>query len=143
MTQNQIAYWKLVEDRRANQARESETYRSNTAKEKENYRSNVAKESETRRHNLISEDIGFGANKASMAHAGAGYASANAALASVKEAERHNTAQEAITSQWNTSQVVYNWADLGRKVLIGNKGISENVVDGFNTAARIFTIAGA
>nr|AVX53789.1 putative ORF1 [Marmot picobirnavirus] len=55
MTQNQIAYWNLVETRRSNQAKERENTRSNTAKERENYRSNLAREQETATHNRIVE----------------------------------------------------------------------------------------
>lgn len=44
MTQNQIAYWKLQEDKRSNLARETETNRSNLARETEEHRSNVASE---------------------------------------------------------------------------------------------------
>lgn len=46
MTQNQIAYWAMMENKR-----------HNTAQERENYRSNKVKESETRRANIAGEDI--------------------------------------------------------------------------------------
>jgi hypothetical protein len=55
MTSNQIARQQLLEDRRANMARERENERSNKAKEAENYRSNVTKEVETERHNREDE----------------------------------------------------------------------------------------
>lgn len=55
MTANQIAYWNLQENVRANQAKEAENYRSNKAKEDENYRSNVARETETNRSNVKQE----------------------------------------------------------------------------------------
>lgn len=41
MTANQIAYQSMLENKRANLAREQETYRSNLAKETENVRHNT------------------------------------------------------------------------------------------------------
>lgn len=55
MTQNQIAYWNLQENIRANKAKEGENYRSNLAREIETNRSNVAKELETNRSNVAQE----------------------------------------------------------------------------------------
>lgn len=57
MTGNQIAYWNLVENQRANKAKEAENYRSNVAKETETNRSNLIKEGETNRSNLANEAI--------------------------------------------------------------------------------------
>lgn len=64
MTQNQIAYWNMQEQKRANLAKESETERSNKAKERETFRSNVAQEGlthdknvETERHNRYGEKV--------------------------------------------------------------------------------------
>lgn len=47
MTANQVAYWKLQEEKRANLVKEGETERSNKAKEQETLRSNQAKEALT------------------------------------------------------------------------------------------------
>lgn len=66
MTQNQIAYQAHLENKRANEARETETHRSNIANEEENkryhtesvketQRSNKARETETNRSNLANE----------------------------------------------------------------------------------------
>nr|AVX53755.1 putative ORF1 [Marmot picobirnavirus] len=113
MTQNQLAYWRLKEDERANRVREAET----------------------QRHNLVSEEIGFGANKASMAHAGAAYAA-------VGESTRHNTAQEGITSWNNRANVIVDAVDLGGRLLWGNKGLLGSITDGFSTAGRIISMTG-
>lgn len=45
MTQNQIAYWTMQEQKRANRMRERETERSNLEREQETRRSNVRNES--------------------------------------------------------------------------------------------------
>lgn len=57
MTANQLAYWRLEEDKRANRAKEGETHRSNLANEKEANRSNVAREKEANRSNVAKEGI--------------------------------------------------------------------------------------
>lgn len=57
MTANQLAYWRLEEDKRANRAREGETHRSNLVNERETNRSNVAREREANRSNLAKEGI--------------------------------------------------------------------------------------
>lgn len=57
MTANQINYWKLQEEKRANAARELETHRANLATERENKRSNRAREYETNRANLAQEAL--------------------------------------------------------------------------------------
>lgn len=77
MTANQIAYWKLQEEKRSNLADELEAKRSNIARERETHRSNVTQEShqksvlgetarsnrarerETKRHNVVSEFTNF------------------------------------------------------------------------------------
>nr|AMP18938.1 hypothetical protein [Otarine picobirnavirus] len=80
MTQNQIAYWRLQEDKRSHKSDETERrrtnlaneaikqesnqlrgselnelIRSNTARESENWRHNVTSEGETQRHNRADE----------------------------------------------------------------------------------------
>lgn len=60
MTANQIAYWKLQEDIRANKAREDENYRSNLAKEQETLRSNIARESILKAQNVMNAKLGLG-----------------------------------------------------------------------------------
>lgn len=55
MTANQLQYWSLREQSRANRAKEDEMLRSNQAKEKETLRSNQAQEKETHRANLMKE----------------------------------------------------------------------------------------
>lgn len=55
MTTNQVGYWNMKENERANQARELETNRSNLAKEAETVRSNKARELETERANKAAE----------------------------------------------------------------------------------------
>jgi len=44
MTSNQLSYWRLQEDERANRAKEAENIRSNRAKEEEAHRTNVTNE---------------------------------------------------------------------------------------------------
>lgn len=51
MTQMQVAYWTLQEEKRANQAKEQELHRSNVAKETETNRANLATERLTRERN--------------------------------------------------------------------------------------------
>ena len=51
MTQMQVAYWTLQEEKRANQAKEQELHRSNVTKETETQRANLANESLTRERN--------------------------------------------------------------------------------------------
>lgn len=55
MTRNQIEYRSLLEQQRANLAKEGETHRSNVANETETHRSNLAKERETNRSNVAKE----------------------------------------------------------------------------------------
>lgn len=57
MTQNQVAYWSLIENTRANQAKESETARNN-----------AAVEAETQRHNRAMELSNFNAVQEAIAH---------------------------------------------------------------------------
>lgn len=66
MTANQIAYWNLVETKRANQAKEMETNRSN-----------VAKETETQRHNVEQEQLGYAQNQIADKTANANVLNAN------------------------------------------------------------------
>lgn len=105
MTQNQINYAKLLEDRRTHQvneqliadanketrrsnlAKEAETFRSNTAKENltqfsnlETARSNRARELETNRHNLELESLESG---------------------KLSESQRHNVQTELLSGQQN------------------------------------------
>lgn len=66
MTTNQIAYQRLLEESRANQAQEAELRRSNLARETETNRSNVAKETETHRSHKANEAIGSMSSQAQM-----------------------------------------------------------------------------
>lgn len=82
MTDIQVKYWDLQENKRHNLAYETETNRHNVVGEQqnaimlgENIRHNKATESETHRANLRNEELGF---------------------ATLREAKRHNTATEGI-----------------------------------------------
>lgn len=95
MTKNQIAFLELQETKRANQAREAETYRSNKAQESltayrdtnavqmrdreiaEIMRSNLAREAETQRSNIAREAESYRSN-----------------VAREVETQRHNKASE-------------------------------------------------
>lgn len=96
MTQNQIAFWTLQEQKahnaradteaqRANLAREAETNRANLAKESENYRSNVARE----RQALLDYEEKSRSNRANETQK----------LHEAEETRRHNAAQELLQSQ--------------------------------------------
>lgn len=97
MTKNQIAFLELQETKRANQAREAETYRSNLAQESltayrdtnavqqrdreiaETMRSNLAREAETQRSNIARETETYRSN-----------------IARETETNRHNIVNEGI-----------------------------------------------
>lgn len=126
MTQNQIAYAKLLEDRRSHQATEdinktrnaqdyelgilglNETRRANLAKEQENYRSNRARElltgqqnAETKRANLARESETFRHNTVGE----------KLDLSKLEESRRHNIMQESqqdyanYTNRYNALEV--------------------------------------
>lgn len=57
MTQNQVAYWNLQENRRSNLAREAETHENNVGTRRENQRANMAREAETSTHNRATEKL--------------------------------------------------------------------------------------
>lgn len=59
MTQNQIAYWSLQEEKRHNSAQEAENKRANLAKEHEANRTNVANENIKREQNAINSSHYF------------------------------------------------------------------------------------
>lgn len=69
MTANQIAYAKLLEDRRHNAEQETEARRSNLAREAENLRSNKANEALTKERNAQSYETGLIQAKASASQA--------------------------------------------------------------------------
>lgn len=92
MTANQIAYWRLQEDKRHNLAQEgisgdtlSETKRSNIAKEAETNRSNLAKEMELNRANVTNE----------MLKAESQAENKRSNLAKERETQRHNIVAES------------------------------------------------
>lgn len=89
MTANQIEFWKTVETKRSNLARESETKRSNMVAEAEVHRSNVVRETETERHNRATESISWGS-------IGLGYKQ-------LAETQRHNAEVERETQRHNVA----------------------------------------
>lgn len=130
MTQNQINYWKLQEERRSNLAQEGETKRSNLAKEYETNRSNLAKETETHRSNMASEGVAFGnLSEAQRSH------QAQEALAqqSLAEQVRHSQAVEAEENRSNLAREAENFrhntsvesetrrSDIANEVLTGTR----------------------
>lgn len=98
MTKNQIAYNELLEAKRSNIARETETARSNRANETETHRANVTRETETARHNQQSESLGF------------------AQLEETKRSNRANESIKAYTAQTDRSALAENMrANLARE----------------------------
>lgn len=102
MTSNQIAYWKLVEDRRHNLAMEqfnaatlNETSINNRRIARENARHNVAGEIELNRHNLATEASQVFQNL---------------------ETARHNTAFETETSTHNRATESLGFSQFGETV---------------------------
>lgn len=82
MTKNQIDYWSLQEQKRANKAGEQETHRANIARETETSRANQAREAidvsnlqESHRHNVQTEGV---------------------SVSNLQEQSRHNVATEEI-----------------------------------------------
>lgn len=99
MTYNQIEYWKLQENKRANQANETETSTHNRNTEYETGRHNRATEqidlsklAETTRHNKVTEHQGY---------------------LTIAETGRHNRATEGETTRSNLSNEAIKRANLG------------------------------
>jgi hypothetical protein len=106
MTQNQINYWRLQEEKRSHLATESETQRSNLAKEAENYRSNLAKETETHRSNVVNEGVAFGnLNESVRSHT----AQEDIANRELSELMRHQLVTEAETNRSNIARELENY----------------------------------
>lgn len=102
MTANQIAYWQLVETRRANAAREVETNRANVAKENEQHRSNVASEAEAVRSHLAAEAENIRSHQATESLTTRDLIERNRHnLVTEVEAERSNRAREEETLRAN------------------------------------------
>lgn len=105
MTQNQINYWKLQEERRSNLAQEGETKRSNLAKEAETNRSNIAKETETHRSNVANEGVAFGnLSETQRSH----QAQESISLQGLAEQARHSQAVEAEEHRSNLARETEN-----------------------------------
>lgn len=113
MTHNQIAYWQLQEDRRANLAREGEAYRANRANEREVHRANVAREEETQRHNTATEQFN---------------------ISSLQETSRHNLAQEQETNRHNVAQEKVSFGTLNETVRHNIKSEELQSVSNLNSA---------
>lgn len=123
MTQNQIRYWTLEEQKRANRANEAETHRSNVVREVETNRHNVVTETETERHNRATELLSLTQVNEQQRHnmvtelqadrqqaeversnlekesnarnqIALGYANVGLGYANLAETQRHNTATE-------------------------------------------------
>lgn len=86
----------LVETTRSNKARETENYRSNIARETENYRSNVARESENIRSNKTREKETHRANLANES-IGRSMASASAIQAQAAQSQAATAQQRQST----------------------------------------------
>lgn len=87
MTSNQIAYWSMLENRRANLERE----RNNRDVTSETIRHNRVYEGETQRHNKMEESIGWGNLQETSRHNKVGERQNRRAL---KETKRHNLISE-------------------------------------------------
>lgn len=96
MTANQIAYQVLLENRRANLAREGETARSNVSREMETHRYNVAYIDELRRQHRNSEGI---QRAVAMENARHNRALEEANVMDLRERRRHNIAQDLLGIQ--------------------------------------------
>nr|AVX53773.1 putative ORF1 [Marmot picobirnavirus] len=105
MTNNQIQYWALQENRRSNKARELETTRSNLAREGETYRHNVVSENidlgnlnEAIRHNQVTERE---TERSHRANEDLGWANVSIEAQGQREQARHNYSQERETAAHN------------------------------------------
>lgn len=87
MTSNQIAYWSMLETKRANLERE----RNNRDVTSETIRHNKVYEGETQRHNRSEESIGWGNLQETSRHNKVGEHQNRLAL---KESKRHNRVSE-------------------------------------------------
>lgn len=110
MTKNQIEYWSLQEQKRAN----TETARHNVAQEGETNRHNVATEgidmsklSETSRHNKATEGIDMGKLNESIRH---NQVTEGIDLGKLNESIRHNTSSEKIESGKLNESIRHNQA---------------------------------
>lgn len=103
MTNNQLTYWKLQEEIRANKASEeqarqqlAEQQRANLAREAETTRSNKAQEQESFRSHSAQESLGYSnlleSTRAHQANEGIGYANVYESIRSNKQREAQNSA---------------------------------------------------
>lgn len=92
MTSNQIAYWSMLETRRANLERE----RNNRDVTSETIRHNKVYEGETQRHNRSEESIGWGNLQETSRHNKVGEHQNRLVL---KESKRHNRVSERQNQQ--------------------------------------------
>lgn len=112
MTSLQQSYWRNVEEKRANIAREQETQRSNLANESENIRYHNMSMEETHRHNVETEILGTKQYNELVRHN----------LSTEDEQRRSNLAREDIQRQnlslgysqlqYSYDQMHYNYANL-------------------------------
>lgn len=114
MTSNQIAYWNLVEQKRANMASENtkrfsaeETQRANQAKEAETFRSNLAKEQETKRSNLAHE---YEATRHNRQQERFSQDQLTIEGHKLNETKRHNVASESVGMTGNITGLLGNVA---------------------------------
>jgi hypothetical protein len=118
MTQNQIKYWTLLEEKRHNVATESETNRHNVVDEGETHRANTVREYETMRHNQETERISA-LEQAETARHNRVYES---------ETKRHNLAYEGETQRHNMQQEALGWANVNLGYANLNETKRHNVI---------------
>lgn len=100
MTQNQIAYQKLMEDKRSHLASETETNRANLARETETNRANLAAEAENLRSHTRNEQIAQGQLDEQIRHQQTVEKETNRSnLARELETRRANMAQEGLKAE--------------------------------------------
>lgn len=125
MTANQIAYSKVVEDRRHNKVYEYETARHNTELEGIGWQQAAAASRSA---------------DAAMAHAGAAYLGAQASMygaqasmLAAQETAAHYQRQDTLTQEWNAGMLAVNQQNANTQRL-GTVG--QNVIGFFNAATN-------
>lgn len=129
MTTNQLAYWKLQEDKRANLAKEQELNRSNVARENETKRSNLVGESERERSNRRNEEIASAGNVLNYAankmrndeQVRHNTETEKQAAGELRERKRSNRANEKIAQMGTLAKVASSAAAIGG-ALAASKG---------------------
>lgn len=142
MTNNQIQYQRMLEERRSNRAQEIETKRSNLAREGETIRSNLVREAETHRANRANETIGLlGLNETIRSNVAKETETNRANVAKETETNRSNLAKEAETKRHNEATETIDafklFSSTGRSVPYPTRGGTRvSIHDSANTGTK-------